>query len=83
MVQCMKEIVAEYEECLLGKQNAPKLSHRCRMLCADGGPNSMLLMFLFTDMALAIQFMKYVDLIQSKVRCNTCDREMTWFEDQN
>jgi len=35
----MKEVVAEYEERLRGKQNVSKFSDGRRMLCADGGPN--------------------------------------------
>ena len=69
----MKEVVAEYEERLRGKQNVSKFSDGRRMLCADGGPNRIFLTCLFCDMALAIQFMKDVDLIRSKVRSNTCD----------
>jgi len=35
----MKDVVAEYEEWLRGKQNVPNFSQGRRMLCADGGPN--------------------------------------------
>jgi hypothetical protein len=34
----MKEVVAEYDEGLRGKQNVPNFSHGRRMLCADGAP---------------------------------------------
>jgi hypothetical protein len=81
MVNRIKEIVAEYEERLRGKQNEPEFSHGRRMLCADGGPNRIFLTCLFSDMALAIPFMKDVSLIRSKVRCNTCDRDMMWSAD--
>jgi hypothetical protein len=79
----MNEIVAEYEERLRGKQNVPKFSHGLRMLCADAGPNRISLTRLFSDMELAIPFMKDVGLIRSKVRCNTCNRDMTWSADPN
>jgi hypothetical protein len=33
--------------------------------------------YLFTDKAMAIQFMKEVGLFRSKVQCNTCGQDMT------
>ena len=76
MISHLKNVVADYEERLREK---PKLSHGRCMLCAGGGPNRMFLTCLITDMALAIQFMKDVGLIPSKVRCYTCDRDVTWY----
>jgi hypothetical protein len=83
MVSHLKKVVSEYEERLRGKQNVPKFSHGRQMLCADGGPNRIFLTCHFSDMALAIEFMKDVGLIRSKVRCNTCDRDTTWWAEPN
>jgi len=41
------------------------------MLC-EVGPNKIFLTFLFCDQAMAIQFLKNVDLLRSKAQCNTC-----------
>ena len=59
--------VADYEERLRGMQCVLKFCG-CGWLYADGGPNRVFLTCLFMDMALAIQFMKDVGLIWSKVQ---------------
>jgi hypothetical protein len=48
------------------------------MLREDGGPNKIFLTLLFCDEAIAIVFLKDVDLLRSKVQCNTCGRNVTW-----
>ena len=40
-------------------------------------------MFLFSDQATGIQFLKDVGLIRSKVQCNSCGRDMTWYAEPN
>ena len=83
MDENIKKVVAEYEECLRRMQFVPKFSYGCWMLCADGAPNRIFLTYLFSDQALAIQFLKDVGLIQSKVQCNTCDQDTTWSAEPN
>ena len=68
----MKKVVAEYEERLRGMQYVPKFSYGRGMLCAVDAPNRMFHTCLFSDLALAIPFMKDVALIRSKVQCNAC-----------
>jgi hypothetical protein len=53
------------------------------MLREDGGPNKIFLTFLFCDEATAIQFLKDVNLLRSKVQCNTCGRDRVWSADPN
>jgi transposase-like protein len=48
------------------------------MLREDGGPNRKFFFQLF-DKGMAMKFMLDVGLLRSKVLCNTCGREMTWY----
>jgi len=43
-----------------------------RPMLREFGPNKIFLTFLFCDQAMAIQFLKNVGLLRSKVQCNTC-----------
>jgi len=58
MVQCIKEIVAKYEDRLREMQSVL---------------NRIFLTCLFCHHKLAIQFLKDVGPIRSKVECNTCE----------
>jgi len=78
MVGNLKEIVDEYEKRLQGMPSIPRGSYIRRTLRQDGGPNRDFLTYLFCDNDLAMQFLKDVGLLRSKVQCNTCDRDMTW-----
>jgi len=40
--------------------------------------NMDFLAYLFCDHGFAMQFLKYVGLIRSKVQCYTCGRDITW-----
>jgi hypothetical protein len=51
------------------------------MLREDGGPNRMFLTFLFSEQAMAMEFLKDVGLLRSKVQCNNCGRDMKWSVD--
>ena len=53
------------------------------MLREDNALNKMFLMYLFSDQVIALGFLKDVGLIRSKVQCNICDREVTWFAKPN
>jgi hypothetical protein len=56
----------------------PRFSYRRRMLRDDGGLNKSFLYYVFIDQAMAIEFLKQVDLLQSKVLCCNCNRDMLW-----
>ena len=78
MVQRLKEVVAEYEERLQKMPSVPRFSYGRGLLRIDGAPNKFFLTYLFGHQELAIQFLKDVGLIRSKVRCNSCEGHMTW-----
>ena len=78
MVQRINEVFAKYQDRLREMQSLPRLSYGRGLQCRDGAPNRMFLTCLFCHHELAIQFLKDVGLIQSKVQCNTCERDMTW-----
>jgi hypothetical protein len=81
MVQRIQEIVAKYEDRLREMQSVLRLSYGRRLVRTGGAPNRMFLTCLFCHHELAIQFLKDVGLIQSKVQCNTCERDVTWSAD--
>jgi hypothetical protein len=83
MLVHLSQLVTEYEERLRRKQYVPRFSYGRRMLRDDGGPNRFFLTYLFSDQAMAIEFLKDVGLLRSKVQCNTCGRDMTWSADSN
>jgi len=47
------------------------------MLREDGGPNRDFLTYQFCDQGFAMQFLKDVGLLWSKVQCNNCGLDMT------
>jgi len=77
MVAKLIEIVDEYEKRLQEMPFVPRASYGRRMLRGDGGPNRDFLAYVFCDFGFAVQFLKDVDLLRSKVQCNTCGRDMT------
>jgi len=81
MFQRMKHVVAEYEDRLRKMQSLPRFSYGRGMVRKDVTPNRISLTYLFGQRKLAIQFLKDVGLIQSKVQCNICERHMTWSAD--
>jgi len=78
MLGKLTEIVDEYEKRLQEMPFIPRASYRRRMLRQDGGQNRDFLTYLSCDDGLAMQFLKDVGLLRSKVQCNTCNRDMTW-----
>ena len=78
MVEKLCEVVSEYEKRLQAMPFVPRASYGRRMLREDGGPNRDFLTYLFCDPGFAVQFLKDVGLLRSKMQCNTCDRDMTW-----
>jgi len=78
MIGNIQEIFHEYEKRLQEMSFIPRGSYGRRMVRQDGGPNRDFVTYVFCDHGLAVQFLKDVGLIRSKVQCNTCDRDMTW-----
>ena len=81
MVEHILQVVTEYEGSLRGMQYVPRFSYGRRMLRDDGVPNRSIFDCLFIGKAMAIQFMKEVGLLRSKMQCNTCGQDMTWSAD--
>ena len=63
----LQEIVNEHEKSLQEMSFVPMVSYRRRMLREDGGPNRDFLTYLFCDDGFAMQFLKDVGLLRSKV----------------
>ena len=82
MVQHISQVITEYEERLRRSCYVPRFSYGRRMLRDDDSPNRCFLMYLFSEESIAIQFLKDIGLLRSKMLCNTCGRDMTWFVDQ-
>jgi len=51
------------------------------MLRDDSAPNRFCLVYLFCETSIAIQYLKDIGLLRSKMQCNTCGRDMTWSAD--
>jgi len=71
MVGKINEIVDSYEKRLQEVPFIPRGSFRRRMLRQAGGQNTDFLTYLFCESGLAMQFLKDVGLLRSKVQCNT------------
>jgi len=76
MVEQLLHITSEYEERLRRCQYVPRFSFGRRMLRDDGGPNRF-----FREEFIAIQYLKDIGLLRSKMQCNNCSRDMTWSAD--
>ena len=61
----------------------PRFSYGRRMLRDDGAPNRCFLMYLFGEESIAIQFLKDIGILRSKMLCNTCGQDMTWSVDHS
>jgi len=71
MVEEISKTVTQYEERLRRCSYALRLSYGRRMVAEDGGPNAMFFTVLFCDEPMALQFLKDIGLLRSKVQCNT------------
>ena len=78
MVAKLLQIVEDYEKRLREMPFVPRASYGRRMRREDGGPNRDFLTYLFWNDAFAMQFLKDVGLLWSKVQCNTCGRDVMW-----
>jgi len=70
-VEKINKIVDSYDKRLQEVLFIPRGSFRRRMLRQDGVQNTDFLTYLFCDSGLAMQFLKDVGLLRSKVQCNT------------
>jgi hypothetical protein len=80
MVENITTVLCEYEERLRGLQKVPTFSHGRRMVRSDGAPNRVFFYSLFNDHDMAIAFLQAIGLIRRTMQCNSCGRDMTWFE---
>jgi len=81
MVEQLLQVTSEYKEQLRRCEYVPRFSFGRRMLRDDGDPNRLFLMYLFCEQSHAIQFLKDIGLLRSKMQCNTSGRDMTWSAD--
>jgi hypothetical protein len=83
MVEHLAKVATEYEERLRRSSYVPRLSYGRRMLRDNGGLNRYFLMYLFCEHSIAIEFLKDIGLLRSKMQFNTCGRDMTWSADSS
>jgi hypothetical protein len=83
MVDLLVKVFEEYEERLRRCDYVPRFSYGRWMMRDDGGSNRYFQMYLFCEQSMAIQFLKDIGLLRSKMQCNTCGRDMTWSADRN
>ena len=78
MVDEVKCIISKYQQRLMEMSFVPQSSCGRKTLGKEGDANKLFLTYLFIDVDLGIQFLKDVELILSKVKCNTCGRDITF-----
>ena len=83
MVDLLVKVFEEYEERLRRCDYVPRFSYGRWMMLDDGGSNRYFQMYLFCEQSMAIQFLKDIGLLRSKMQCNTCARDITWSADPN
>ena len=81
MVQRITNIIKDYQDRVRELPYVPATSFGRDSLGYPGDANKLFLTFLFCDRSMCIQFLKDVGLIRSKVQCNSCGRDMTWYAD--
>lgn len=64
-------------------QQVPDLWYLRRIVRGDGNSNRFFLMYLFTDRAVAIEFLQDVSLLRNQMLCNTWDQDMSWTSDSS
>jgi len=77
MMAKLLQIVDDYDRRLQEMPFVPRASYGRRMIREDGGLNRDFLTYLFCGDGFAMQFLKDVGLLRSKVQCKTCGRDMT------
>ena len=79
MVDEIKSAISPYQRRKMNMPYVPKTSYGPALLGDDGEANKLFLKLLFSDTDLGIQFLKDMGLLRSKVSCNTCGSDMTWY----
>jgi hypothetical protein len=75
MVHHISNVIDEYQDKLRVMPFVPKTSYQRDLLGYCGEANKTFLTFLFSNSAIAIQFLKDAGLIRSKLQCNSCGRD--------
>jgi len=73
--------IKDYQDRVRELPYVPTTSFRRDSLGYPGDINKLFLMFLFSDRNTGIQFLNDGRLIRSKVQCNLCSCDMTWYAD--
>jgi len=81
MVQCITTVIKEYQDNLREMPYVPKTSFGWDSLWYSGEMNKLFPTFLFRNHNIGLQFLNDIGLICSKVQCNSCYRDMTWYAD--
>ena len=71
MVQRITTITKDYQDRLRDMPYVPKTSFQWDLLGFRSDANKPFLIFLFSDYAIGLQFLKDVRLIRSNVQCNS------------
>jgi len=77
MVHHISTIIKDYQDTIRETPYVPKTSFQRHSLGFNGDANKLFLMFVFSDHAIRLQFLKDVGLIHSNVQCNSCGRDMS------
>jgi len=65
------QVCTEYDQWLRTMPYVPRFSYGRSMLGDDGAPNKSFFFYIFCDQAMAIQFLKEIGLLRSRVPYNT------------
>ena len=81
MAQRIPYVIKKYQDRLREMPYVPITSFGRDSLGYSGEANKLSLTFLFSNHDIRLQLLKDVGLIRSKVQCNSCCRDMTWYAD--
>ena len=82
-MQHIASIIQDYQERVRELPSVPRTSYGRDSLGYRGDANKLFMTFLFCDRNIGIQFLKDVGLIRSKMLCNACGRDMTYYQDSS
>jgi hypothetical protein len=83
LVEVITEIIKQYRDTVREMPCVPTTSFRRDCLGSPGDVNKLFLTFLNSEYAIGVQFLKDAVVILSKVQCNHCGRDMTWYADSS
>jgi hypothetical protein len=75
MVHHISNVIKENQDKLREMPYVPKTSYQRDSLGYCGNANKTFLVYLFSNSAICIRFLKDAGLIRSKVQCNSCGRD--------